>query len=183
MKIPAIIGLGTAVLIGAIVFFVSVSRDDDGAVKLGSKTAAASCTEAAPDCLPTVDFVDHEGQVYSATDMLGKVVVVNVWATWCKPCRAEMPELVKLRDEFPEKDLMLLGVLNDTAAQPKVESFLERYGVNYPTIPLTDEIDNALDFPNKLPTTFIYGRDGRLLLRKIGGVTAEELSETIASAI
>ncbi len=183
MKIPAIIGLGTAVLVGAIVFFISVSRDDNGAVKIGPK-AAAACTDQAPSCLPTVDFVDHEGQVFSASDLVGKVVIVNVWATWCHPCQAEMPELVKLREQVADKDVMLFGVLNDPgAAQTKIEGFLEQYHVNYPVIPMTDEIDQALDYPDKLPTTFIYGRDGRLLLRRLGGVTAKQLRQTIDAAL
>ncbi len=183
MKLRAAIAAIVAVLVGALVFvFVQVGGGSGGSVKVGTNEAVA-CSDEAPDCLPAVPFIDRDGEIWDQRELVGKVVIVNVWATWCKPCRKEMPELVALRDKYGADDLVLLGVLKDSATEDAVDRFAARHKVNYPIVPMNSELEVALDYPSMLPTTFIYDRSGHLLERKVGAVTLSRLEKTIIEAL
>lgn len=179
MKLRTAITIFAAAVIGAAVFvFVEIRGGESGGFKLGSNNAEA-CTEAAPDCLPLTTMVDRSGQLIEPESLSGKIVIINVWATWCKPCTAELPELVELRDRYSEREVVLLGVLTDRPSTATVDGFVSRFGINYPIIPVTRDIDAALGSPTKLPTTFIYDQSGHLVKRRIGAVTVDGLGRII----
>jgi len=179
MKIHAAIAAIVAVLVGVMVFvFVQIGGSDGSGVKVGTKSAEA-CAEESPTCLPMVPFIDRAGKMWDQEELVGKLVVVNVWATWCKPCQHEMPDLVALRNQYGDDDLVLLGVLKDSASDTIVERFAAKHQVNYPIVPMNSELEVALDYPSRLPTTFIYDRNGHLVERKVGAVTISRLKKTI----
>src|SRR5690606_4659248 len=96
MKRHAAIGLLVAAVIGAMVFvFVEIGGSSSGKVRLGARSAEA-CTGAAPRCLHGLPMIDRDGRTWLGPEQSGRVVVINVWATWCKPCKHELPELVAL---------------------------------------------------------------------------------------
>ncbi|HSF29591.1 MAG TPA: TlpA disulfide reductase family protein [Candidatus Tectomicrobia bacterium] len=120
--------------------------------------------KAAPDfTLPTAD-----GQQVSLQQYRGKVVFLNFWATWCIPCREEMPALERLHQTYQAQDLAVISIdLKETAEQ--VKGFFEKHSLSFPA--LLDQ--NGSVFRDYLvagmPTTYLIGRDGMLLARGVGG--------------
>lgn len=179
MKLHAAIALVVAALVGMMVFvFVEVGGSSSDKIRVGARSAEA-CTEAAPKCLPGLTLTDIEGREWGAGELPGKVVVLNVWATWCKPCKTELPELVELRRSYGEDDLLMFGVLVDDPGPAVIDGFVSRYAINYPIVPITGELDEALGSPSGLPTTFVYDRKGHLVHRKLGAVTMDGLTAVI----
>jgi thiol-disulfide isomerase/thioredoxin len=108
----------------------------------------------------------------------GKVVVVNFWATWCGPCRKEIPELIKLRKVYGDKELAIIGVSLDEN-RGLVNSFIEQFKVNY-TILRGDQGAADLFKANKIPTLLFYGKDGRLVTSSQGAMPEKELKKLVA---
>lgn len=179
MKLHATIALIVAAAVGGLVFvFVQVGGSSSSGVKVGARTASA-CTERAPECLPKIAMTDREGIEWNPIDFDNKVVVINVWATWCKPCKHELPELVALRERYSDKDVLLIGVLTDEPGDAVVDRFVRGYKINYPIVPLTGVIDEAFASPSRLPTTFVYDRSGHLAHQKTGAVNRSRLGAVI----
>ena len=160
-----IIALASAVLVGTLVV-VFVQFQDGGerrGVRVGGVgKAEAACTEQAPRCLPKITMMDLTGREWTPDELAGKVVVVNVWATWCKPCAEEIPDLMAIHRAYQKKGVVLLGLLNDSVGDEALLSFVERFGISYPVIRMDDDLYSAFDAPDRLPTTFVYDRSGHL---------------------
>ena len=117
-------------------------------------------------------FPDLEGRTQSLAQWRGKVVVVNFWATWCGPCREEIPVLVRLQKEHGPKGLQLVGIAID---QPeKVRPYAAELGMNFPIlIGSVDAIELARTLGNRaavLPFTVVFSRDGRIAAKEVGAV-------------
>ena len=99
----------------------------------------------------------------------GEVVLVNYWATWCGPCRDEMPGLIRLEEELGPKGLAVVGVSLDEGDRKKVKEFTEKYRVNYPIafpVPLS-QMEQAME---GVPTTILVDRQGRVAKTYVGAV-------------
>lgn len=145
------------------------------AVALSSPAAsppAAKFTPLAPVAAPAIELKDTRGKLHRLADYRGKVVVVNFWATWCEPCRDEMPSLQRLRERFEQdkrraSSLVILAVnYHENAAN--IEKFLKAVQVEFPV--LIDAFGEASSAwkPGVLPASFMIGRDGRTYYRVIG---------------
>ena len=175
----AIIG-ATVVACGALIVFLLVQMagvDENGNV--GVKKAEATCTGKSLECLPQVDMVDVQGQVFTPDLLKGSVVVINFWATWCKPCLSEIPALAKVYDEYKGRGVHMLGIMTDDVELETLESFQKRTGMNFPVIRVDDEVNAAFEYPAALPTTYVYGPDGRLELSKRGAIREAELEAVL----
>lgn len=134
---------------------------------------------AAPDGGVTLRFVDQpasvpdltmetlDGRTLSLADQRGKVVLVNFWATWCGPCREEIPFLVQLAERYPDH-LTVIGVSEDQGSPDAVAAFAGRYGVNYPIVMSTPEIKRAFPGVFALPTSFVVDPEGRMVESHVG---------------
>src|SRR5574338_1241188 len=92
-------------------------------VSCSSREAQAACT-GGDECLPDINFVDTTGVAHTPDQLRGKVVVVNFWATWCGPCKKEIPDLSKLYKQYKDKGVVMLGVLtNDNPTQGELLNF------------------------------------------------------------
>jgi thiol-disulfide isomerase/thioredoxin len=113
----------------------------------------------------TMRDLDH--RELSTTDWRGKVVLVNFWATWCPPCRAEIPDLVALQEKY-RGQLQIIGVSQDEGSPEVVRRFASEYKINYPIVMLTPELTKH--FPNvyALPTTFVIDRETRIVQKHVG---------------
>ena len=133
--------------------------------------------ESARESAPSISGPVLSGGTFSAAE--GKVTVVNVWASWCSPCRAEAPSLEELSKRHPE--VQFVGILTRDSLV-SARSFVERFGITYPTI-----IDDAilLKFhgqltPNAIPTTLIIDKKGKIAARISGEITFNGLNDLIA---
>jgi thiol-disulfide isomerase/thioredoxin len=125
---------------------------------------------------PAISGPTLDGKTFTAEN--GKVLVLNVWASWCSPCRAEAPALEELSTAHPE--VQFLGVLTRDSLVA-ARAFVERFGINYPS--LTDDAI-LLKFhgqliPNAIPTTLIIDRDGKIAARISGEITYSALEDLI----
>lgn len=177
-----IIALASAVLVGLLVV-VFVQFNDGGSrrgVRLGSASKAeASCNESSPRCLPKLTMTDLAGREWGPRDLAGKVVVVNVWATWCKPCAEEIPDLVATQRAYQDKGVVLIGLLDDNVADGPLDAFVERVGINYPVVRMDDDLYTAFGEPNRLPTTYVYDKSGHVYYGEPGIMTEERLGAMI----
>ncbi|HEY0354602.1 MAG TPA: TlpA disulfide reductase family protein [Flavisolibacter sp.] len=112
-------------------------------------------------------FADHAGQVMSTADLKGKVVFINFWATWCPPCRAEMPSLNKLYDKFKNDDRFVFLFINEDEQVDKAKQYLQS---NSFTIPIHTRSGNvpAEMFSGTLPTTVVIDKEGKIVLKHEG---------------
>ena len=130
--------------------------------------------------LPTFSVKDLRGHSISSGDLRGKVVLIDFWATWCQPCKKEMPGYQRLADRYGSDGLAVIGFKFDT--MPDTENplqFAKEIGVRYPLATATDDLKQEFGGIEGLPTTMLYDRQGVLRMKVIGF----EYTETIESAL
>ncbi|MBD3347776.1 MAG: redoxin domain-containing protein [Candidatus Eisenbacteria bacterium] len=116
---------------------------------------------------PGFTLSDLDGEEVSLSDFEGKVVVLDLWATWCPPCRKEIPFLVELYDDLENEGLVVLGVGLDQGGRGVLAPFAEEYGITYPVL-VGDRAVQAAYRVTSIPTTFLIGRDGRIAVKHVG---------------
>lgn len=131
--------------------------------------------------IPPFQLPDLNGEIKNQESWLGKVVVLNFWAVWCPPCRAEMPEFIELQKEYGDRGLQFVGIAIDT--RETVESFAKMIGVNYPIL-IGDSNDMIISkkLGNRfegLPFTAIFDRQGKLIHIQIGQISNARIIEKI----
>lgn len=111
------------------------------------------------------------------TQHRGKVVVLNFWATWCAPCRIEIPDIMEVRDSFSEQDVFILGVsLDFNPEAPK--QFIKQVGLNYPNVWASEEVMPAFNV-TAIPKTMIWDRNGQLAIEHEGILDGETLGTAL----
>ena len=119
------------------------------------------------------------GKQFTLSDHRGEVVLLNIWATWCAPCREETPELVDLYSKYRDRGLQILGVSIDEQGMSVVKPFMEKYEVNYPMVIDDGTILGKYGPTMGIPTTYIIGKKGNLQYFAVGAVTNKELEPRI----
>jgi thiol-disulfide isomerase/thioredoxin len=127
---------------------------------------------------PSFDLRDINGRTVRLSDYQGKVVLINFWATWCPPCRAEMPDLVRLQREHGE-DLQIIGITYPPETKTRVRRFARSLKVNYPIVLGTREIKDRFSSEETLPLTIVINRDGKVSYIISGILLREEFDEKI----
>ena len=122
---------------------------------------------ADPVSLPALTMRDLDGRTITTDDLRGKVTLVNFWATWCGPCRAEIPDLIQLQARYPDH-LQVIGVSADEGPVLVVEDFATQFGINYPIVMSTPELNRAFPGVRALPTSFIVDPEGRVVRTHVG---------------
>lgn len=132
--------------------------------------------------LPAFSLPDRDGNIWHAEDWTHKILVLNFWATWCPPCRDEMPIFTKLQKEFSQQDVMFIGIAIDDLEA--VEEFIDSYGIDFTilmgnteSVALSERLGNRF---SALPYTVIVDKGGRVKLRHAGGVKEEQLRQVLA---
>ena len=119
--------------------------------------------------LPDFTVKDLQGQTISSADLRGKVVLVDFWATWCQPCKKEMPGYQRLLDRYGSRGFAVLGLKFDTMMDTEDPvKFAKRIGVHYPLAVATDGLKQKFGGIEGLPTTLLYDRQGILRKKVIG---------------
>jgi thiol-disulfide isomerase/thioredoxin len=120
-----------------------------------------------PATAPAFTLRDLDGREHSSAALRGKVVILNFWATWCGPCRAEIPDLVALQEKYRDQ-VVVLGVSEDEAGPEVVRQFADKFKVNYPIVMKTDELGRMFPGISALPTSFILDRESRIVQKHVG---------------
>jgi peroxiredoxin len=145
-------------------------------------TAAMSKLEADDERRQHIDFklADLNEKTWALKDLRGKVVLVNFWATWCPPCRKEMPDLEKLYKQFKDQGLIILAISDENAG--KVKPFVAEQKVTYPILLDPGRKVNVLFQVEGIPKTFVYDRSGKMVAQSIDMRTRKQFLEMLGQA-
>lgn len=189
---------GTILVLALVAAFgaSSCNSTDESAKKVTTPTITTNPARPATEPLATLPptVLDAElrsvsGDPIKLADYGGKVMVVNLWATWCGPCRSEIPELVKLYQEFHSQGLEIIGLSteNPDASAEGVKKFVSNFNMNYRVGWATPEVAVTLmQERNAIPQSFVISRDGRVLTRFVGFNAIEtpvKLRKAVAEAL
>lgn len=144
-----------------------------------TSVAIGQTASQAPAVAPAFKVKDLRGQVVSLDNYRGKVVLLNFWATWCVPCRAEMPDLVKLQREYRNRGLQVLGITYPPYRQQAVRRVVRDLKVNYPIILGTRELAMKYNVGEVLPATIVIDREGKVRAHILGILEAEEFEQQV----
>ena len=125
-------------------------------------------------------LTDLNGQKWTLKDLKGKVVMLNFWATWCPPCRKEMPDLETLYKQFEPQGLVILGISDDDPE--KVREFVQKQGTRYPVLLDPGSKVNELLHIQGIPKTFVYDREGKIVAQSIDMRTRRQFQEMLGRA-
>jgi thiol-disulfide isomerase/thioredoxin len=128
---------------------------------------------------PAIALRDLRGSTHRLSDYKGKVVLLNFWATWCPPCRAEIPDLVKWQRQYRSRGLQVIGVTYPPTELRKVGRFIRAVHVNYPVLLGSKETKALFDESETLPITIVIDREGHIGDRIEGILLPEEFEEKI----
>jgi len=128
---------------------------------------------------PQFALKDLNGSTVRLRAYRGKVVLINFWATWCPPCRAEMPDLVRLQREHARDGLQIIGITYPPETKTQVRRFARSLKVNYPIILGTRQIKARFSSEETLPLTVVIGRDGKVNDIISGILLRQEFDEKI----
>ena len=128
---------------------------------------------------PQFDLKDLNGRSVRLSNYRGKVVLINFWATWCPPCRAEMPDLVRLQREHAGHGLQIIGITYPPESKIRVRRFARSLKVNYPIILGSRQIKTRFSSEETLPLTVVINRDGKVSDIIVGILLREEFDEKI----
>lgn len=141
-------------------FYLSISIAVAGILWLAAPLSQA---EAATTAAPEWQLNDPDGQSVKLSDFKGKVVILDFWATWCPPCRAEIPGFIELQKRYSGQGLTVVGVSLDTAGASVVKSFIKRVGMNYPVVIGNEKTAADYGGITAIPTTFVLDRNGNIV--------------------
>jgi len=151
-----------SVLIILLMLLVSVG----GAQKLPAKT-------------PNFALKAADGQTVELYKLKGKVVIVNFWATWCPPCRAEIPDFVSLSETYKGRGVAFVGISLDEKGWSVVKPFIAKNKITYPIVLDNGKTQTAYGGIEYIPTTFIVDRTGRIVDKVVGGIQKADLEKKI----
>ena len=150
----------------------------------GQRVEAQGCS---PDAVAAnLDFTlkDMNGTEVKLADLKGKVVLLNFWATWCGPCRLEIPSFVELQEKYADQGFRIIGISVDDPPEA-LPPFAKRFKINYPLIVGADreDVQKAYGPIFGVPMTFIIGRNGRICMKYVGPASKEQFESTIKSLL
>ena len=165
-----VVGLVAAAML---YFGVHMSRRSSGPTPRITKSSPA----------PDFTLQSLDGKSMSLSDLRGKAVLLNFWATWCGPCKIETPWLVELQKQYGSQGLQVVGVEMGDDAKDEIAQFTKDMGVNYPVLIGKEAVGDAYGGVPALPETFFIGRDGKIVDKIIGLKGKGEIEDSIKKAL
>jgi thiol-disulfide isomerase/thioredoxin len=151
-------------------------------------TAETIQTPENPEPVPEVTLETMDGETIALAERPGEVLLVNFWATWCAPCRKEIPDLVKLQNELGPEGLTVIGISLDQQGEEVVTPFLDKYtgeeAINYPIVLDPEgEVEQAFGGVYGLPMTYVVGPDGLIQHQILGLFPVDEMRPKLATML
>jgi peroxiredoxin len=171
MKAIGIFGIGVfavAVVLTTAMLF-GQSRSSEAATSLSGTIMPA----------PSWELQGADGKTIHSSDFKGKVVILDFWATWCPPCKAEIPSFIALQNEYGKKGLAVVGISVDEGGVDVVKEFAQKLGMNYPVVLADDKTPQAFGGIEAIPTTFIIDREGRIVTKHLGFTEKDEFEKEL----
>jgi thiol-disulfide isomerase/thioredoxin len=165
--------------------FLGESSADSGNSPATTSTADANSPEAQglPDFrekpAPSFTLKSVDGKTVSLADYKGKAVLLNFWATWCGPCKLEMPWLIELQKKYASQGFTVLGISEDDVSTKEVSDFMAKMGVDYPVLMYDDQLNKAYGGIDYLPTSYYIGRNGKVIIEAGGLISESEIEANI----
>jgi cytochrome c biogenesis protein CcmG/thiol:disulfide interchange protein DsbE len=145
---------------------------------------AAHVGAAVGNFAPNFRLADvRTGKTVELSDFKGKAVVVNFWATWCPPCKVEIPWFIAMQKIHAGDGLQVIGVAMDDAGSGPIAKFADDLNVNYPVVQGTEKVADLYGGVDGLPTTFYIGRDGRVFKQVIGEPSRGDVENTVKAIL
>jgi len=141
-------------------------------------TQSKMSTSADGNDAPDFSITDLQGNKLSLEDLKGNVIVINFWATWCPPCRQEIPGFLELYDKYKDQGLVIIGVALDNGGPAVVNPFVKDMQITYPVAMATQEIYQAYQPGQYIPATFIIDRTGTIRDKHVGYLDKAALEKT-----
>lgn len=148
----------------------------------GERTTMRSTGTREPSPAPDFSLSDLAGQNLQLLSYRGKVVLLDFWATWCDPCREEIPHLIELQNKYGEQGLQIIGVSMDDGPEP-VRDFYQRFKMNYPVVMGNAKTGELYGGVLGLPIAFVIGRDGRIYSKHIGATNISVFEKEIVALL
>lgn len=132
------------------------------------------------DKAPTITLKDLNGKTIQFSDFKGKVILLNFWATWCPPCRAEIPELIKWQKEYEKQGLQIIGITYPPTNRTKVRRFVRQNEINYPILFGSKKTKKLFTSADTMPFSVIIDKEGNIRDRIDGLIYNEELMKKLS---
>ncbi len=145
--------------------------------------SAVASASVVGQAAPALTFKDLAGKDVSLAALKGKVVVVDFWATWCGPCRMEIPGYIEMQKKYGKDGVVIVGVSLDQKGPKHVQKFVEQNAMNYTVVMGDNAAVEAFGGFNSIPTTFLIGRDGKILHEKSGAMAHEQYEAILKKAL
>ncbi len=184
----------TLLIVGTVIALVALVVVADRATRrsVSHSAKASNGVDVAP-MAPDVSMKDLNGNDVSLAQYRGKVVLVNFWATWCDPCRVEIPWLIEMQEKYGPRGFVVLGIAMDEEGKKAVEPYVqkERFTVNgnsgramnYPILIGNDAVANKFGGLIGFPTSVLISKDGREVKRITGLISYDEIAKSIESLL
>jgi peroxiredoxin len=149
--------------------------------KVHKKTNTSAADTSKPKLMDAPDFTlkKMDGKTFTLSRHKGQVVILNIWATWCPPCRKEIPGFIKIQKEMRNKGILFAGVSVDKQGWSVVRPFAKKYGINYPIMVANPTFDRKYGPFRAVPTTFIINKKGKLVYGGAGMINAKALKPAL----
>jgi thiol-disulfide isomerase/thioredoxin len=126
--------------------------------------ALATLSVASPDKLPAFQLPDLAGKVHASSELAGKPVLIDFWATWCATCKETVPQLVEIQSKYKSKGLDVVGISVDKGENEKVERGAKKLGITYQVLHDAEGTLAPTFGYNGIPSLYLFGKDGKLLI-------------------
>ena len=146
------------------------------------RTAAKPKPAASGNAAPDFTVTDIDGRKLTLSDLKGKVVLLDFWATWCTPCRAEIPHFVEMQNKYGPQGFQVIGISMDDDAKP-VREFYQQYKMNYPVAVGDDKLADQFGGVMGLPVNFLIDREGRIHSKHLGATDVSVFDEEVTALL
>jgi peroxiredoxin len=144
---------------------------------------AASSSDKSRKAAPDFTLRDANGVTVKLSDYKGKVVLLNFWATWCGPCKIEIPWFIQFEKAYKDRGFITLGISMDEDGWKAVKPFLSQTGINYPVMVGNDRLAELYGDVDSLPSTFLIDRQGRIAFTHLGLIAKHDYEAEIQQLI